>query len=90
MMPGRTDEPPDSKIDATRPTPDASPTSVEADCRTCEVRARCISYGWMSPGGVWFENAVILKPKPGCRGFVGRGGDIRAHFSAARPRGIEH
>ena len=56
--------------------------SVEAvaDCRTCAARARCISYGWMSPGGLWFENAVVLRPPPGCRGFVGRGEDIRRHF----------
>jgi len=54
------------------------PTS--SDCRTCELRERCISYGWRSPGGLWFEHAVVLRPKPGCRGFIGRGDDIRDHF----------
>lgn len=61
-----------------------------ADCRTCELRHRCISWGWMSPGGIWFENAVILAPKPGCRGFVGRGGDIRAHFIGETSGVTEH
>jgi hypothetical protein len=61
-----------------------------ADCRTCELRHRCISWGWMSPGGIWFENAVILAPKPGCRGFVGRGDDIRAHFLREARGAIEH
>jgi len=59
------------------------------DCRTCDLRQRCISYGWMSPGGIWFENAVILAPKPGCRGFVGRGDEIRARFVAPL-RDLEH
>ncbi|MCE1236584.1 MAG: hypothetical protein LWW93_09525 [Hyphomicrobiales bacterium] len=62
----------------------------EADCRTCELRHRCISWGWMSPGGIWFENAVILAPKPGCRGFVGRGDDIRAHFLREASGMTEH
>ena len=52
----------------------------EPDCRTCALRAQCISYGWMSPGGLWFENAVVLRPTPGCRGYVGRGADILGHF----------
>ena len=56
-----------------------------ADCRNCDLRTRCIAYGWRSPGGVWFENAVVLTPKPGCRGFVGRGGDIRSHFRKTEP-----
>jgi hypothetical protein len=51
-----------------------------ADCRTCPLRARCITYGWRSPGGLWFENAVVLRPTPGCRGYVGRGADILGHF----------
>jgi hypothetical protein len=34
----------------------------------------------MSPGGLWFENAVVLRPTPGCRGYVGRGADILGHF----------
>lgn len=50
------------------------------DCRSCELRSRCISYGWMSPAGLWFENAVVLRPPAGCRGFVGRGADILGHF----------
>lgn len=50
------------------------------DCRTCELRSRCISYGWMSPAGLWFENAVVLRPTPGCRGYVGRSADIFGHF----------
>ncbi|MBV5265008.1 hypothetical protein [Pinisolibacter aquiterrae] len=86
MMPGRSDEPAQPSSGGTTPrSAEASPTSAGPDCRTCELRARCISYGWMSPGGVWFENAVMLRPKPGCRGFIGRGDDIRAHFSAVRP-----
>ncbi len=52
------------------------------DCRSCELRERCISYGWMSPAGLWFENAVVLRPPAGCRGFVGRGADILGHFGA--------
>ena len=50
------------------------------DCRTCELRSGCITYGWMSPAGLWFENAVVLRPTPGCRGYVGRGADILGHF----------
>lgn len=50
------------------------------DCRSCDLRARCISYGWMSPGGIWFENTVVLRPPQGCRGYVGRGADIQSHF----------
>lgn len=61
----------------------------EADCRTCEMRSACITWGWRSPRGLWFENAVILRPKPGCRGFVGRGDDIRTHFAVARLPGGE-
>ena len=53
---------------------------VVPDCRTCDLRSRCITYGWMSPGGLWFENAVVLRPTPGCRGYVGRGADILGHF----------
>ncbi|TBW37977.1 hypothetical protein EYW49_10205 [Siculibacillus lacustris] len=52
----------------------------EADCRTCGLRSRCISYGWRSPGGLWFENAVVLRPPPGCRGYVGLGPEIRSRF----------
>ncbi len=62
-------------------TASGAPTDgKEPDCRTCALRARCISYGWMSPGGLWFENAVVLHPTPGCRGYVGRGADILGHF----------
>lgn len=53
---------------------------ASGDCRTCALRSHCISYGWMSPGGVWFENAVVLRPPKGCRGFVGRSADIESHF----------
>lgn len=53
------------------------------DCRICPLRARCISYGWMSPGGIWFENAVVLRPTPGCRGYEGRGADIFRHFETS-------
>jgi hypothetical protein len=35
----------------------------------------------MSPGGLWFENAVVLRPTPGCRGYVGRSADILGHFA---------
>lgn len=72
------------------PIGSSGPGVAGADCRTCELRSRCISYGWISPGGIWFENAVILAPKPGCRGFVGRGDAIRARFHAPRDRGNEH
>lgn len=61
-----------------------------ADCRTCELRDRCISYGWRSPGGLWFEHAVVLRPKPGCRGFIGRRDDIRHHFGASESAHPEH
>lgn len=47
------------------------------------MRTRCISYGWMSPGGIWFENAVVLRPTPGCRGYEGRGPDILGRFGGA-------
>lgn len=63
------------------------------DCRSCELRSRCISYGWMSPAGLWFENAVVLRPPAGCRGYVGRSADIFDHFgtrpgsAGARPPG---
>lgn len=50
------------------------------DCRTCAMRDRCITYGWRSPAGLWFENAVVLRPPPGCRGYVGRSADIFGHF----------
>ena len=66
---------------------DAAPA---ADCRTCELRSRCISYGWRSPGGVWFENAVVLRPRPGCRGFIGRGDDIRDHFGSREKTPSNH
>lgn len=55
------------------------------DCRNCGFRSRCITYGWVSPGGLWFENAVVLRPKPGCRGYVGRGADILDHFGEPHP-----
>ena len=57
-------------------------TSGSDDCRVCPLRARCISYGWMSPGGIWFENAVVLRPTPGCRGYEGRGADILRRFGS--------
>lgn len=63
-------------------------TPSREDCRTCEMRARCISYGWRSPAGIWFEHAVVLRPRPGCRGFEGRGDDIRDHF--VERNGIAH
>ena len=50
------------------------------DCRHCELRSRCITYGWMSPGGLWFENTVVLRPLAGCRGWIGHGADILGHF----------
>ncbi len=53
---------------------------VVPDCRTCSLRPSCISYGWKSPAGLWFENMVVLRPTPGCRGYVGRGADILDHF----------
>jgi len=61
-----------------------------ADCRTCALRSRCISYGWRSPGGLWFEHMVVLRPIPGCRGYEGRSADIFGHFGesdAAEPCG---
>jgi hypothetical protein len=60
------------------------------DCRTCAERARCISYGWRSPTGLWFEGAVVLRPRPGCRGFIGRGEDIRGHFGATGEASAHH
>lgn len=89
MMPGRSDEPSQTAAMGSTETSGEAPPTETADCRTCDLRSRCISWGWMSPGGVWFENAVILKPKPGCRGFVGRGDDIRAHFTAPK-RDLDH
>ena len=72
------------------PMPLASDTTGlprEPDCRTCELREHCISYGWRSPGGLWFENAVVLRPRPGCRGFIGRADDIRGRFGTRdRPK----
>ena len=53
---------------------------VQGDCRVCPLRSRCITYGWMSPGGIWFENTVVLRPTPGCRGYEGRGAEILGHF----------
>lgn len=53
-----------------------------ADCRDCALRARCITYGWRSPGGLWFEDMVVLRPPPGCRGWVGRSADILGHFGS--------
>ena len=89
MIPGPSDEPGSTPI-ATSPSGDGHGIgTMTADCRTCELRPRCISYGWMSPGGIWFENAVILAPKPGCRGFVGRGDEIRSHFLTARSSGVD-
>lgn len=69
-----------TSVSSDRPSVVAPASAVGIDCRSCPLRPGCISYGWRSPGGVWFENMVILRPKPGCRGFVGRGGDIRSHF----------
>jgi hypothetical protein len=63
------------------PNLEAEALAREADCRTCPLRARCITWGWRSPGGLWFENAVVLRPSPGCRGWIGRGPDIRRRFS---------
>lgn len=91
MTPGRSSEPPvavvaDFEVGAV-PVADG-----RADCRTCDMRSACITWGWRSPGGLWFENAVILRPRPGCRGFVGRGDDIRAHFAAGSrtDRALDH
>lgn len=50
------------------------------DCRACPMRPRCITYGWRSPGGLWFENAVVLRPPPTCRGWIGHSADIFGHF----------
>ena len=72
------------------PTVVSPAVSVGVDCRSCPLRPGCISYGWRSPGGVWFENMVILRPKPGCRGFVGRSGDIRSHFEAEEDPASTH
>lgn len=85
MMPTPSEEPSlvPSETAARSSNPSHDP-ATSADCRTCELRARCISWGWTSPGGIWFENAVMLAPKRGCRGFVGRGADIRSHFARAR------
>jgi hypothetical protein len=68
--------PPDAEI---VPTPEF--VGADADCRTCRLRTRCITWGWRSPGGLWFENAVVLRPAPGCRGWIGRGPDIRRRFA---------
>lgn len=68
----------------------ATGEATSPDCRTCELRERCISYGWRSPGGLWFEHAVVLRPKPGCRGFIGRGDDIRDHFGTREKAHAEH
>lgn len=76
----RPEPPDDASSSSTKSMVDLAGSPEAADCRTCELRQRCISYGWRSPGGLWFENAVVLRPKPGCRGFIGRSGDIRGHF----------
>ncbi|MER2604743.1 MAG: hypothetical protein ABTQ29_02840 [Siculibacillus sp.] len=76
MRPGSPDEQPLSSLVIAR----ESEATSAADCRTCAARSSCISYGWRSPTGLWFEGAVVLRPRPGCRGFVGRGDDIREHF----------
>lgn len=70
--------------------PERASPQIGADCRTCAERARCISYGWRSPTGLWFEDAVVLRPRPGCRGFIGRGEDIRGHFAAPRDAAAHH
>lgn len=83
MVPSRTNLPHPPSGEPLGPEAEASRVSgPHADCRTCALRSGCITYGWRSPAGLWFENAVILKPPAGCRGYVGRGDDIRAHFSA--------
>ncbi|MDK9696888.1 MAG: hypothetical protein OEL76_10885 [Siculibacillus sp.] len=77
-------------INAQTPGPASGVTdagATERDCRTCGLRERCISYGWMSPAGLWFENAVVLRPPPGCRGYVGRSADILGHFGVAPDEG---
>lgn len=90
MIHGPSDEPGLLPIDPSATVDERAGGGLTSpDCRTCELRPRCISYGWMSPGGIWFENAVILAPKPGCRGFVGRGDEIRSRFVAPR-RDFEH
>lgn len=55
------------------------------DCRSCDLRSRCITYGWRSPGGLWFENTVVLRPARGCRGWIGRSADILGHFGELEP-----
>ena len=84
MTPGRSNMPP-PVVDPGGADVAAPPEAAREDCRTCDMRAACITWGWRSPGGLWFEHAVILKPRPGCRGFVGRGDDIRAHFAGISP-----
>jgi hypothetical protein len=81
MSPGRPNEPESHRWIAAGESPRGSTAEATADCRTCDMRSACITWGWRSPRGLWFENAVILQPKPGCRGFVGRGAEIRAHFT---------
>lgn len=95
MSSGPADTAPTSPAVTATASPDrssaaATSASVGVDCRSCALRPGCISYGWRSPGGVWFENMVILRPRPGCRGFVGRGGDIRSHFEAEEDPASKH
>lgn len=77
------------------PAPDRARCPVEAagpgeaaddrpgPCAACSYRTRCIRFGWLSPGGHWFESHVVIAPLPGCRGHEQSAGDIARRFVRA-------
>jgi hypothetical protein len=59
------------------------PTGLNGTCESCELRSRCIRYGWMSPAQVWFPDVVMLCPVEGCRRFALSLDALRHHFTPA-------
>lgn len=57
------------------------PNRLDDICESCEFRSRCIRYGWMSPGQMWFPDVVMLCPVEGCRRFALSLETLRRHFT---------
>lgn len=57
-----------------------APVDAAGPCAVCPHRARCIRYGWVSPGGYWFADVLVIEPRDGCRGHEASRREIERRF----------